>query len=837
MLRFADLEIRILPLEEKGFPIELTLDGQRQYARGYADAGFLPWTSSLSPEEDGRQLFGWLFDDAALHTAWAEVRGASPQRRIRLRIDAEAPELHSLPWETMRAPEGDESLPLAAGSSTPFSRYLAGPWQPGEAIPQRPIKIAVAIAAPDNLAEYGLAAIDAGREWEALAEAFAGVEAEVVQIPQPCTLAALEQAVQEGCHILHFIGHGAFARQSGEAALYLADEANRVRPVREQELAEMLARLLADVDHTAGSQLRLVFLAACESAARSPADAFRGLAPSLVRSGVPAVTAMQDLVAVETARAFSATFYRQLMKHGVVDLACNEARAAILTRSLPGAAIPVLFMRLEMGVLLDMPGRVEPGRWSVPFWMAAALLVVVIGATAISVSLAGWFAPVPSPPPTSTPALPTATPTLTPLTGTFNVAVARFGEQDEALSEGGAVRPSEGGAVYSQWIYDALKAEFESAQGLLGEGVRVAVWMTPGDFDAEGIEDGVMAGSSQDERAEAAEWLAGELAADMVVYGHLEPESAARKLEIELFIAPSFGEEILQVAGRYTLGEGARVAANPSGLDKITIARMLGSQAEALAGVTIGLILDLIGDHEKALELFETLADDPDQAGQGTIGQLLYYFIGRQQLFLGNVDEAETAIDEALAINPQSARAHVVLGSVFLRRAGDQILAGGGPVPELVEEALRHYQLAVDNAGDDGLAQASSRLSLASGYVLAGQSAYQADDLGKANDLLQHALTELAAAEGPLAEAGLHRYLAQAHQFEGNAYYLLADIGRMEQDPDKQRASLEQAKSAYQQCIDQGELAPSDATLVEKIIGDICRPYQEQVGQMLEELE
>lgn len=597
----------------------------------------------------------------------------------------------------------------------------------------------------------------------------------------------------------------------------------------------MLGRLLIGVDNTAGKQLRLVFLAACESATRSPADAFRGLAPSIVRSGVPAVVAMQDLVAVETARAFSGAFYRQLMKHGLVDLACNEARAAILTRSLPGAAVPVLFMRLEMGVLLDMPVRVEPGRWSVPFWTAAALMAVVIVATAISVSLSGWFAPEPAPLPTSTPAPPTATPTLTPLTGTFNVAVARFGEE-EAVSEGGAVHPSEGGAVYSQWIYDALKAEFESAQGQLGEGVRVEVWLAPAGFEANGIEAGVIVGASQDERAEAAEWLAGELRADMVVYGHLEPEGAARKLEIKLYIAPSFGEEILQVAGRYTLGEGATVAANPSGLDKITIARMLGSQAEALAGVTIGLILDLIGDHENALEQFKTLADDPDQAVQRSNAHLLYYFIGRQQLFLGNVDESEAAIDQALALNPESARAHVVLGSVFLRRAGDQMLAGGGPAPELVEEALRHYQLAVDNAGGDGLAEASARLSLASGYVLAGQSAYQADELEEARDLLGRALTELAAAAGTLEEAGLHRYLAQARQFEGNAHYLLADIARLKAESEGQKAHLEQAGAAYQQCIDQGELAPSDATLVEKIIGGVCRPYQDQVMQVLEGL-
>ena len=46
---------------------------------------------------------------------------------------------------------------------------------------------------------------------------------------------------------------------------------------------------------------------------------------------------------IETAREFAGTFYCQLMRHGFVDLACNEARSSVLTAKLPGAAIPVFF--------------------------------------------------------------------------------------------------------------------------------------------------------------------------------------------------------------------------------------------------------------------------------------------------------------------------------------------------------------------------------------------------------------------------------------------------------------------------------------------------------------
>jgi hypothetical protein len=365
---YADLEIRILEEQDQGYPVEITLNSEREFPRGYLQPDFLPWVPSTSPAADGQRLFDWFFADDRLKTAWAEVRGQQPQHRLRLRIDAAAPELHAIPWELLRDP-GDDGAPqdLAATSAIPFSRYLAGKWQPGSPILKRPIKILVAIANPENLTEYQLAELDPNTEWASLQGAAADLDVDLVRLPGPCTLSALEAELKKGYHILHFIGHGGYSQRLGRAVLYMADHENQVALVEDAQLAEMLARQLAQADLGRDDKLRLVFLASCQTATRSPADAFRGLAPQLVAAGVPAVLAMQDMVPIDTAREFARAFYHGLLQHGQVDLAGNEARSALLTAELSGAAVPVLFMRLRTGLLFGQRGQILGDR-AESFW-------------------------------------------------------------------------------------------------------------------------------------------------------------------------------------------------------------------------------------------------------------------------------------------------------------------------------------------------------------------------------------------------------------------------------------------------------------------------------------
>jgi hypothetical protein len=357
---YADLEIRILGRQTQGYPVELTLNYEQEFPRGYLDPDWLPWVPSAAPSEDGERLFAWLFADERIRSAWAETRGQQPQRRIRLRIDAAAPELHTIPWETLRDPgEGSAPQDLAAGTATPFSRYLAGRWQPGAPILQRPVKILVVIANPEDLSKFELSPVDVDQEWDLIQKATEGQQIKLTLLPQPCTLAGLETALKDGYHVVHFVGHGAYRSQDKQAVLFMADEANRVVRVADEEFAGMLARQLADTSMRSDDKPRLVFLASCQSAQRSPADAFRGLAPQLVAAGMPAVLAMQELVPVDTARQFAATFYRQLLVHGQVDLASNEARSSVISVGLAGEAIPVLFSRLRGNQLLGQRGRIS----------------------------------------------------------------------------------------------------------------------------------------------------------------------------------------------------------------------------------------------------------------------------------------------------------------------------------------------------------------------------------------------------------------------------------------------------------------------------------------------
>lgn len=345
---YADLEIYIMPKTAKGYPVQIRNEG-REFPKGYLSPEIETWLVSKNPERDGEQLYQMLLADGALRDAWVESRGRNANRRIRFRIDEDAPELHMLPWEILREKTvGVITKTVAADSRTPFSRYLAGPWEPGQAVRARPLKILVAVANPAGLERFNLQPVDVELEQSIIREALVGIsptELQVTYLPAPITLSRIEAELQKGHHILHLVGHGFFNDKKGTSFFYLADKENQVQPVNEEKFAEMMGRQV--------HMPQLVFLTSCQTAVRSAADAFRGFAPKLVMAGVPAVVAMQDLVGVQAAQVLEGAFYRRLMAHGRVDLACNEARAQVLSENLPaGWNVPVLFSRLPDGRLL-----------------------------------------------------------------------------------------------------------------------------------------------------------------------------------------------------------------------------------------------------------------------------------------------------------------------------------------------------------------------------------------------------------------------------------------------------------------------------------------------------
>ncbi|MBN2392953.1 MAG: CHAT domain-containing protein [Anaerolineae bacterium] len=338
---FIDLEIHIAQRRNVGYPVNITLDSQQNF-RGNLSPDIVGQVLNIDPTVNGQRLFDTLFADDALRDAWNQALGKSTQRRIRLWIDPDAVELHLLPWELLW---GDNTM-LSANGSTPFSRYLPSskPW--GGVVEERPIRVLAVISNPDDLKEYNLPKLNGEKEREILERAFSELDEREIQVEfldAPVTMERLEVALHKGYHILHFVGHGIFSKDQQVASLYMQNEEGNTETVSDQSFADMLSRQQV--------QPRLVFLAACQSAARSTTDTFLGLGPKLVEAGMPAVVAMQESVTVATARKLSQVFYQRLVEHGIVDCAINEARSVLLTAGRPDATVPVLFMRLKDGQL------------------------------------------------------------------------------------------------------------------------------------------------------------------------------------------------------------------------------------------------------------------------------------------------------------------------------------------------------------------------------------------------------------------------------------------------------------------------------------------------------
>jgi len=239
---------------------------------------------------------------------------------------------------------GIDELPIEAAFHKTFSFIAASPKTPVSwAVAAKPDRDAKPVAAPLRV----LTVISEPRhhppvagnaEKKAILKSLGPLltnNAVVVNFCHPPTFQELRLRLQEGYHVLHFIGHGAFnaipADQIPQPHLYFEDDKRRSRPVDGEQLYMALT----------SSNVPLVVLTACSTAAPSPRFpnhypglAFEGLAQALVerQAGPSAVVAMQFDIENEAARVFSSAFYEKLLTTPdcTVDGAAAEARSALL---------------------------------------------------------------------------------------------------------------------------------------------------------------------------------------------------------------------------------------------------------------------------------------------------------------------------------------------------------------------------------------------------------------------------------------------------------------------------------------------------------------------------
>ena len=334
---------------ERTFPVRPLHINRRRLLRLEADA-----------VAHGRALGEMLFAEEALgpdfHDAVNAVRARGENLRVRLRLDA--PALRELHWERLHYPRSSsgqiEWLPLSSAPATPFSRYLTtDQFDLPRPVVASPLRLLLVVANPTNLDEYGLDPINPD-ELNALRQALnelaqrfnIEIDALISGGEHPPTLDNLRAALNADCHLVHFLCHG--ARTDAGTTLYLERDDGTVQPVLAAEIVDALRGLAVAPT--------LCFLAACESAKTEAGDAWVALGPELVtRGGLRAVIAMTERVGQTTAQRLTAHFYENLLRHGTVDLALNQARRAVQGQW--DWSVPVLFMRTPDGQLFDVAER------------------------------------------------------------------------------------------------------------------------------------------------------------------------------------------------------------------------------------------------------------------------------------------------------------------------------------------------------------------------------------------------------------------------------------------------------------------------------------------------
>ncbi len=371
----ADLEIALTRWDAESYRIDL------RYTQPDSDADLLLAPSgpqlvrfdftalrSLAgdPATYGTQLAQSLFATEALRTAFAQARRDAASHdallRVRLFIDAAAPELHGLIWETLVDPQAPGAA-VATSERVLFSRYLGSQdWRRVRLRPRNELRALVCVPGPTDLADYGLPPVDVAGE---LARAQAGlgeIAVTVADAAGSATVEALIRALHDDFDVLYLVCHGALVKD--EPQLWLADEQGRAQVVGGIELVARIAEL--------PGVPRLVVLASCESAgtpntapAPGPASgpvggpaaghaALAALGPRLAEAGVPAVVAMQGSISMDTVARFMPVFFRELQRDGQVDRAMAAARGAVRERK--DCWMPLLLMRLKSGRIWYVPG-------------------------------------------------------------------------------------------------------------------------------------------------------------------------------------------------------------------------------------------------------------------------------------------------------------------------------------------------------------------------------------------------------------------------------------------------------------------------------------------------
>ncbi|MCT9869717.1 CHAT domain-containing protein [Paenarthrobacter aurescens] len=275
--------------------------------------------AEMAVREVGQELFQALFTREVYGTYRASLgaaQHAGQQLRVVLRLAA--PELATMPWETLFDPETETYL----CQTEPLLRHVPAPdynLNPLDVAP--PLRILGIVASPRDLPT-----LDVDAEKDHLGRALAGPVSEGrVELvwAKSGTWDDVQSMLLAGpWHVVHFVGHGDYDSRTDEGRIALVGPDGRAAMVRAVRLMALLS--------VAAPRPRLVVLNSCSSGEMGQSDLFSGTASALVRSGIGAVAAMQFAISDYAAIAFAHGFYAAIANGRTVDEAARIGRISVM---------------------------------------------------------------------------------------------------------------------------------------------------------------------------------------------------------------------------------------------------------------------------------------------------------------------------------------------------------------------------------------------------------------------------------------------------------------------------------------------------------------------------
>lgn len=777
--------------------LRLSMEVQPGEAAGSAGA-----VDSSAPGTDGdppeiiAMRFGTVLFDALIGRGVRELLRASRSLadarsmglRVRLRFVG-VPELSGLPWEYLYDPEERRYLDLTADTALVRYLELKQAIEPLEV--ELPLRVLVVIADTPP-------ALDVEAEWRRLETALADVVRSrkvAVERLAPATLRSLRERLREGdVHVLHFVGHGDFEAGPGGGGLVFEAEGGGADRVSGDQLAVMLA------DH---DSLRLVVLNACEGARGCLDGPQAGVAQQLLAHGVPAVLAMQFPISDQAAIEFASTFYDAVAKDHPVEAAVGEARKAIYAddHGLEWGT-PVLFSRSPDGHLWRTKRkRPNPLRYVLGAGVAIAAAAALI---------LGLVRP-------------------RQMDGDFNIAVANFSELG---NDAGGTAAADAERL-SLRVYEILSLEI----GQLDEELGARIWHDSMGFMEKGVTIGTVDGSDPAEREANAKALAQRIGANVVVHGALTAEESGRAIFAPEFYVGELQGQADELIGPHSLGVPIPLIlplSIPS--NAIRANRLVAPRAGLLTHFTAGLVYEMSGDPERALQIFTAAEAALGPPGQGDGREVLHLFIGREHQHLArltadaderlrHMESSREHFEKARQARPSYARAHIGLGNYFYDRAfqlspGERIGSGE------LEDALDHFLIAASPAAPE-LIQLKARMGIGNTHRLWFEAAQAKDDTASASAHFDQAVhqferaLDLAGTAHPEQSGHTQLMLGATHEARARALTRAGDAARAGDH-------LEHARDAYSRCIETADGAPG-SWFLEGLRDGSCEPYLERV--------